>query len=186
MIDDFPDGAGLPGGLLLRSPIPEDQRRVLAVLDVWWAGFGGAAGSRERSLLLPRLFFQHFTDSSFVVERPDGALVAFLIGFLSQSQPEVAYIHFVGVDPALRRRGVGAFLYQRFFTLAAARGRTRVRCVTSPGNAASVAFHTGLGFQVDPGDAATADGVPVYQDYDGPGLPRVTFTRILTGPQEER
>ncbi|OAA29257.1 putative acetyltransferase, GNAT superfamily [Frankia sp. EI5c] len=172
MVDELPDG------LVLRHPTPDDQRRVLAVMDVWWAGFAGDAGSLQRSLLLPRLFFQHFTDSSFLVERADGRLVAFLIGFVSQSQPEVAYIHFVGVDPSLHRRGVGAFLYRRFFRLVAARGCRRVRCVTSPGNTASLAFHTGLGFQVEPGDT-TIDGVAVHRDYDGPALSRVAFTRAL-------
>ncbi len=161
--------------------MPDDQRRVLAVMDAWWAGFQGDAGSLQRSLLLPRLFFQHFTDSSFLVERDDGALVAFLVGFVSQSQPEVAYIHFVGVDPSVRRRGVGVSLYHRFFRLATARGCRRVRCVTSPGNAASLAFHTGIGFQVEPGDAMI-EGLPVHRDYDGPGLHRVAFTRTLTDP----
>ncbi|KQC34984.1 GNAT family N-acetyltransferase [Frankia sp. ACN1ag] len=175
MVDELPDG------LVLRHPSPDDQRRVLAVMDAWWTGFQGDAGSLQRSLLLPRLFFQHFTDSSYLVERDDGRLAAFLIGFVSQSQPEVAYVHFVGVDPSLHRRGVGALLYRRFFRLAAARGCRRVQCITSPGNTASLAFHTGLGFQVEPGDT-TIDGVAVHRDYDGPGLPRVAFTRALTDP----
>jgi hypothetical protein len=38
----------------------------------------------QRALLLPRLFFQHFTDTSLVAER-DGQMAGFLIGFLSQS-----------------------------------------------------------------------------------------------------
>lgn len=51
-------------------------------------------------------------------------------------------------------------------------------CVTSPGNTTSVAFHTGLGFRVDP-SATLENGVPVQLDHDGPGLHRVTFTRDL-------
>ena len=34
-----------------------------------------------------------------VIRRDDGKLVGFLIGFLSQTDPEEAYIHFVGVAP---------------------------------------------------------------------------------------
>jgi lysophospholipase L1-like esterase/predicted GNAT superfamily acetyltransferase len=169
----------LPEGLVLRHPDAEDHRRVLAVLDLWWGGLGGDAGSMQRSLLLPRLFFQHFTDSSYLVERDNGQLVAFLVGFVSQSDPEVAYIHFVGVDPSLRRSGLARWLYRRFFELAAARGCSRVRCITSPGNVTSRAFHTALGFQVDPGDSVI-DGVAAQRDYDGPGLDRVAFTRTLT------
>jgi GNAT superfamily N-acetyltransferase len=61
--------------------------------------------------MLPRLFFEHFTDTSFAAER-DGRLVGFLAGFISQSRPGEAYIHFVGVDPAQRGRGLGRLLYE--------------------------------------------------------------------------
>ncbi len=99
----------LPDGLMTRHPTPEDQPRVLAVMDDWWAGFQGEAGSLRRTLLLPRLYFQHFTDSSYLVERDDGRLVAFL--------------------------------------------NRQVKCITSPGNRASLAFHTGIGFDVESGRA---------------------------------
>ena len=169
----------LPADLAERPPTAEDHPRVLATLDEWWGGFGGAEGSRERALLLPRLFFQHFTDTSTVVERADGALAAFLVGFLSQSQPGVAYVHFVGVAPNARRAGLGAWLYERFFRAASHRGAIEVRCITSPGNAASIAFHRRLGFEVTTGDAVVG-GVPVQRNYDGPGLDRVAFSRRLT------
>ena len=168
----------LSGDLHTRHPTAEDHGRVLAVLDQWWGDLGGAAGSRQRALLLPRLFFQHFTDSSYLVERSDGELVAFLVGFLSQAQPEVAYVHFVGVDPALHRAGVARGLYIRFFEQMAARGARHVRCITSPGNSASLAFHARLGFAIDPSQTLVG-GVAVQRDYDGPGLDRIAFTRSL-------
>ncbi|WP_035951187.1 GNAT family N-acetyltransferase [Parafrankia sp. EUN1f] len=183
----------LPGGLAVRRPRADDQPRVLAVLDDWWAGFGGDAGSLQRSRLLPRLFFEHFTASSYLVEHADGTVAAFLIGLLSPSQPDVAYIHFVGVDPALRRHGVAAALYRQFFADAARHGRRQVRCITSPGNTISLAFHTALGFRVEPGDLTLDDrtlerdspspqgGVTAHRDHDGPGLHRIVFTRPLTG-----
>src|SRR5437016_73337 len=34
----------------------------------WWGGLGGQDGSKQRALLVPRLFFQHFTDTSYLVE----------------------------------------------------------------------------------------------------------------------
>src|SRR6201999_2157021 len=98
----------------------------------------------------PRLFFQHFADTSMLLEDADGALRAFLVGFVSQSQPGVAYVHFAGVDPALRRLGVARRLLERFFAEVAPRGATAVRCVTSPANRASQAFHTRIGFEIDP------------------------------------
>lgn len=147
-------------------------------MDEWWNHLGGASGSQQRALLLPRLYFQHFTDGSYLAEHDDGSLAAFLIGFLSQSQPDVAYIHFVGVDPALRRKRIGEALYQRFFRDMAGRGAARAQCITSPGNTTSIAFHRAMGFAVDPGDI-TEGGVAVQREYDGPGLDRVTFTRRL-------
>ncbi|MEU3010881.1 GNAT family N-acetyltransferase [Nocardia asteroides] len=156
----------LPAGLVARHPTDDDHARVLAVLDAWWGGLKGEAGAMERALLLPRLYFQHFTTTSFLVERSDGQLAAFLVGFLSQSEPHTAYIHFVGVDPALQGEGLGHALYRAFFALARADGRRFVHCVTSPENAGSRAFHARLGF-------AASD---VLRDYDGPGLARVAFT----------
>ncbi|MFJ5265685.1 GNAT family N-acetyltransferase [Streptomyces sp. NPDC088387] len=160
----------LPAGLSARHLREDDHLRVLAVLDTWWGGLKAEAGARERALLLPRLYFQHFTTTSFLVEHEDGEVAAFLVGFLSQTDPETAYVHFAGVDPALHGQGVARALYRAFCTLARSHGRRRVHCVTSPENTASQAFHTRLGF--------TASAVRPH--YDGPGLARVTFTLDLT------
>lgn len=89
----------LPGDLTLRRPAPSDHPRLQVALAEWWGGLGGEAGALQRQLLVPRLFLQHFADTSFLVERPDRTLHAFLIGFLSQTDPRTAYIHFVGVCP---------------------------------------------------------------------------------------
>ena len=164
-------------GLTFRHPVPGDQPAVLAVLDEWWGGQGGAAGAAERASLLPVLFFQHFTDTSFVAER-DGRLAGFLIGFRSQSRPEESYIHFVGVSPDLRGEGLGRQLYERFFELSRTHGRTRVRSITSPSNRGSYGFHLRMGFAAEAGPREF-DGRPVHPDYDGPGLDRVLFTRAI-------
>ena len=118
--------------------------------------------------MLPKLFFLHFEGTSFVAE-DDGMLVAFLIGFLSQTDPDEAYIHFVGVAPEQRGSGIGRELYERFFSVVAEQGCTLVRCVTSPVNEGSVAFHESLGF--------AAEGV--VRDYDGPGEDRVLLVKQL-------
>jgi GNAT superfamily N-acetyltransferase len=168
----------LPAGLVARHPDPDDHGRVLAVLDTWWGGFGGPDGARQRASMIPRLFVEHFADSSWVVEGDAGVLRAFLIGFHSPAQPEVGYVHVIGVDPALHRQGVAGALYRRFADHVAARGARRLACLTSPGNATSLRFHRGLGFDVVPGDGVV-DGVPVHRDHDGPGLHRVLFTRAV-------
>jgi ribosomal protein S18 acetylase RimI-like enzyme len=155
--------------LTFRRPVEADHPRVLAAVEQWWDGLGGAEGARYRAALLPRLFFEHFTPTSTVAEHPDGGLAGFLVGFLSPADPATGYVHFVGVDPAARRTGLGAALYRRFFDDAARAGARTVRAVTSPINTTSITFHTALGFTVG----------PVHVDYDGPGHDRVCFTRTL-------
>jgi ribosomal protein S18 acetylase RimI-like enzyme len=145
----------------IRSVEPADHARVMGVIDEWWGG-------RRMRDMLPKLFFLHFADTTFVAER-DGELAGFLVGFLSQSEPEDAYVHFVGVSPDERGSGLGRELYERFFAAARSHGRRRVSCVTSPANTGSIAFHRAIGFEPS----------RPQPDYDGPGEDRVVLTRTL-------
>jgi predicted GNAT superfamily acetyltransferase len=144
----------------IRHAEPADHAAVVAVVDEWWGG------RRAMAAMLPKLFFVHFRDTSFVVER-EGAVAAFLCGFRSQTFEDEAYIHFVGVDPARRGDGLGRALYERFF--AAVAPRRTVRAVTSPRNTGSLAFHAALGFEVE----------RVVGDYDGRGEPRALLVKAL-------
>src|SRR5215212_11913276 len=128
--------------------------------------------------LLPRLFLRHFGDKSFAVE-DDGKLIAFLIGFVSQSREGEAYIHFVGVRPDRRKEGLGRHLYELFFEKVEKRGCTKVCCITSPVNKGSIAFHTAMGFSLKESDTEKIDGVHVHRDYDGPDRDRVLFEKML-------
>jgi len=146
----------------IRHAQPSDYARVIQHVNAWWGG-------REMSPVLPKLFFLHFEGTSFVAERGDGTIAGFLIGFLSQTNAEEAYVHFVGVAPDQRGSGLGRDLYECFFAAAREHGRTVVRCVTSPSNEESIAFHTALGFVVD----------RVAPDYDGPGEDRALLVKRL-------
>jgi ribosomal protein S18 acetylase RimI-like enzyme len=147
--------------IAIRNAEPGDYDVVAPLVDEWWGG-------RRMADMLPRLFFVHFRETTFVAEDDDG-LAGFLAGFLSQTFPDEAYVHFVGVDPARRGGGVGRALYGRFFEVVRAFGRTTVRCVTSPANATSLAFHGALGFEVE----------KIAPDYDGRGGERVLLVRRL-------
>jgi ribosomal protein S18 acetylase RimI-like enzyme len=155
----------------IRQAREADYGHIIGVLDAWWA-------ERKMTDMLPRLFFKHFTDTSFVIDE-DGLAVAFLIGFVSPSDPGQAYVHFMGVDPRRRRQGLASRLYAHFFETVRARGCAVVRCLTSPVNTGSIAFHTRLGFAVEPGDQVV-DGLAVHSDYDGPGEDRVLFVKRLS------
>ena len=146
----------------VRHAEPADHARVAAVIDNWWGG-------RQMRDMLPRLFFSHFRDTAFVAEDDAGELTGFLCGFLSQTYPEQAYVHFVGVSPEQRGEGLARRLYDLFFEAARAAGRTSLHCVTSPQNRASIAFHRRLGFEIE-GE---------QENYDGAGESRVLLARAL-------
>ena len=104
--------------MTIRHAHPSDYGRVIQHVNAWWGG-------REMAPMLPKLFFLHFEGTSFVAEDDEGRLVAFLIGFVSQTDPAEAYIHFVGVAPEQRGSGVGRELYERFFAVGERAGLQR-------------------------------------------------------------
>lgn len=157
--------------IIIRAAEPADHPRAILAMDEWWRG-------SMVSQLLPRLFFLHFSETCFVAER-EGELAGFLVGILSQSHADEAYIHFVGVAPGLRRAGLGRRLYESFFDAAREKGRTVVRSVTSPGNKDSVEFHLRMGFEIEPQEHEE-DGLPVLLNHDGRGGSRVLFVKRLT------
>jgi L-amino acid N-acyltransferase YncA len=160
-------------GISLRRPTEADHARLVGQIDDWWGG-------RMMHHLLPRLWFQHFTATSWVAEDADGRLVGFLVGFISHDRADEAYIHMVGTSQNHRRSGLGRTLYERFFEDVRARGARRVSAVTWPGNRASVAFHRAMGFTPSTGAGSqNLYGTPAYPDYDGEGDDRVVLSRDL-------
>lgn len=154
----------------IRNATGSDYYEISPLINEWWGG-------RNMTDMLPKLFFDHFTTTSFIAEK-DGKLVGFLIGFLSQSYLNEAYIHFVGVHPDYRKHHIGKILYDNFFTVVKQNGRNIVRCVTSPVNKVSIAYHTKLGFEIEAGDK-NIDGVQVNSSYDGINQDRVLFVKHL-------
>lgn len=146
--------------ITVRSAEPEDYDVIVGVVDDWW----GRPAARD----LTRVFVDHFHRTSLIAEA-DGVMTGFIIGFLSPSDQEAAYVHFAGVAPERRRTGLARDLYERFFAMAREDGRSKVKAITSPRNTTSIKFHNALGF---------TDSAPI-PDYDGPSLDRVVFTRAL-------
>lgn len=142
----------------LRSARPSDHGWIIESVDQWWG--------RPVASALPRLFLDHFANTSLVAEVDQGN-IGFLIGFLSPSQLSVAYIHFVGVHPAYRRTGVATELYDQFFRIAGDDGRDVISAITTPANVDSIRFHQRLGFET----------TPELPDYNRPGAPAVAFHR---------
>jgi len=157
----------------LRRPTEGDHRFLVGVVDDWWGG-------RKLHHLLPRLWLQHFTGTSWIADDREGRIIGFLVGFISPDHPEVAYIHLVATSPNHRGAGLGRTLYERFFEDVRGQGVRRVNAITWPGNRTSVAFHRAMGFE--PADGAGTQnlyGTPAYPDYDADGDDRVVFSREL-------
>jgi ribosomal protein S18 acetylase RimI-like enzyme len=166
--------------LAFRRPTEDDHPRVVALVDEWWGG-------RRVHDLLPRLWFQHFTGTSWIAETSGGPIAGFLVGFISPDHPETAYVHMVATNPNVRHRGLGRALYDRFFDDAAGRGARRVRAVTWPGNRVSVGFHTALGFRIVGGPGSqNLYGSVAFPDYDYLGDDRVLFEIDLGEARDSR
>jgi ribosomal protein S18 acetylase RimI-like enzyme len=138
----------------------DDFHRARAVVDAW---FGHPVG-----LVMHRLFFEQLGPSGVWLEDAGGAPVGFLLGLVSEAEPDLAYVHMHVVDPAWRGQGVGARLYADFCARAQARGCSRVRALAAPEREASRRFHERLGFRGR-----------LEEGYLGGGVDRIVFERRL-------
>jgi L-amino acid N-acyltransferase YncA len=160
-------------GIAFRRPTEADYPAIVRVIDDWWGG-------RKMDFLLPRLWLQHFTGTSWLAETEDGLLAGFLIGFHSPDQADVAYCQLIGANPNVRLQGIGRALYDRFFDDARAAGRREVRAITWPGNRASIAFHKALGFEVQAGPGSqNLYGTTAQAGYDFDREDRAILVRML-------
>ncbi|WP_324785861.1 GNAT family N-acetyltransferase [Streptomyces sp. H51] len=124
-------------------------------------------GARDlRALhLLPLV---HEFGRTCLVARSDDGVLGYLIGFVTPDG--TGYVHLVATRDDARGAGLGRALYAAFAEAAGEQGAVRLKAITTVGNEGSLAFHRGLGFDVR-----------VVEDYNGPGRPRVVFTRPLAG-----
>lgn len=146
--------------LVDRHLVAADFAAAREVADEW---FGHPVG-----LTMHRLFFDQLGHSGVWLGTAEGVMVGMLLGLRSESEPDLAYIHFHMVDPAFRGQGLGRRLYEVFGRRMHENGCGRVRALASPARRGSVRFHEALGFE--------GDQVP---NYLGPGQDRIIFERSL-------
>ena len=160
--------------IAFRRPSETDYASIVRVVDDWWGG------ERHMDVLLPRLWLQHFTGTSWIAEDEVGALVGFLVGFVSPDRPTEGYVHMVASHPGRRTLGIGRDLYEHFFDDMRGRGVTTVKAITWPGNRRSVAFHRAIGFTVVDGPGTqNLYGTPSFAVYDFEREDRVVLVRLL-------
>ena len=146
----------------------QDYNQILDELQEFW-------GARDTRHLHHPFLVHEFGNSAFVI-RNGGVVVAYLFGFLSQTEP-VGYVHTVAVRTSARRQGLAGELFGHFVEFARRHGCRHVKAITTPANLGSIAFHKSLGMGLL-GDA-NIDGIPAVPDYAGPGAARVVFWKSI-------
>jgi len=135
-----------------------DIQQVLADHPRYW-------GDRDLRALHLLALVQEFGETCLIARSDDGIL-GYLIGFVTPGG--TGYVHLIATRDDARGTGLGRELYAAFSAAARRQGAVRLKAITSVGNEGSVAFHRSLGFDVR-----------VEEEYNGPGQPRVVFTREL-------
>jgi GNAT superfamily N-acetyltransferase len=123
-------------------------------------------GERDTRFLHHVMLVREFGDTAFVVRDSEGKVIAYLFGLVTPAR--VGYVHLVAVREGHRGQGLARRLYAHFEEVARELGALRLKAITQPVNARSIAFHRALGFAVTEVD-----------DYSGPGATRTVFWKEL-------
>ena len=147
----------------------QDYNQILADWREFWDG-------RDTRHLHHPMLVREFGNSAFVI-RDGSRVLAYLFGFISQTEP-VGYLHLIAVRASARRQRLGETLFaQQFVDFARRHGCKHVKAITTPTNAGSIAFHKSLGMELR--GEPNADGIPVVENYAGRGPPRVVFWKAI-------
>jgi diaminobutyrate acetyltransferase len=126
------------------------------------------------------IFTKFFKSTSFVAEFPSGEIAGFILGFISQENPEESYIHMLCTDPKIRGKGIGRKLVEKFLNTSALKGCKKVYLIVKPINWNSISFYRKLGFLEDKSrDTMNIMGATAIRNYDGMGEHMVVFYKLL-------
>jgi ribosomal protein S18 acetylase RimI-like enzyme len=126
------------------------------------------------------LFTKFFKNTSLVVETAEDEIIGFLLGFISQENPQDAYIHLLCVSPEFRKKGLAKALIWKFLDIVRMKGCYRTYLITKPENLTAIEFYKRLGFKFDgEGEKIQINGVNAVKDYNGFGDHRVVFCKLL-------
>ncbi len=143
----------------------------------------GQFWDHDRTVILhhPILIYE-FGNSAFVI-KIGSKVIAYLFGFLSQTEP-VGYVQLIAVRQGYRRQGLGKKLHHHFEQYALEHGCLRLKAITSPVNTLSINFHRNIGMM--PTGEMDPTGVPTIKDYAGPGRDRVVFIKNISRTAYDR
>ncbi len=126
------------------------------------------------------IFTKYFKSTCFVADPSSEELRGFILGFLSQENPEEAYIHQICTNPKMRGRNIGRKLIEAFNEKVTALGCKKVILITKPINWNSISFYKKLGFlEEKEGNIMNILGTTAIKNYDGEGEHMVVFYKNL-------
>ena len=158
---------------IYRRPTEDDHEPIVRRIDDW-------AGGRPAGHLVARLWFRHFTGTSWVADRGDGRPIGISIGFVSPDEPSLGILHLVAVDPARRREGIGRELVTKAVADAIEHGAARIRTTAWPDDRPTLAFLETVGFALLEGPGGQRlYGTPARADFDEPGDDRAELELVV-------
>lgn len=126
------------------------------------------------------IFTKYFKSTCFVAGLPSGEIRGFLLGFISQENPEEAYIHLLCVDPRVRKQKIGKKLVDAFIETSASKGCKKVNLITKPVNWNSISFYKKIGFLEEKhGETMNILGTAAIKNYNGNGEHMVVFYKLI-------
>jgi ribosomal protein S18 acetylase RimI-like enzyme len=125
------------------------------------------------------LFTKFFKKTSLVVTG-NGEINGFLLGFISQENPENSYIHLLCLKQAFRGQNIALNLVDEFIKIVSSLGCRKVFLICKPYNKAAIIFYSKIGFSSLQSDETTKiNGINVFKDYDGPKDDKIVFFKSI-------
>ena len=145
-----------------------DFHEILTDISDFWGS------DRTLSVHHP-IFIHEFGDTAFVI-KDNGKVIAYLFGFLSQTQ-KTGYVHLIGVRQNFQNKGLGTLLYEHFANHVKNKGYNKLKAITTATNQLSISFHKKIGMKLL--GKKNENGIEVVKDYAAPGQDRVVFEKDI-------
>ena len=156
----------------IRNVIEEDFIKISQVAEYC------SPMTNERKSIY-HLFTKFFKKTTLVVTG-NGEINGFLLGFISQEDPESSYIHLLCLKHAFRGQNIASNLVDEFIKIVSSLGCRKVFLICKPNNKAAIRLYTKIGFSSLQSDETTEiDGIDVFKDYDGPKDDKVVFFKSI-------
>ncbi len=138
--------------------------------------------STERTSIY-HIFTKFFQKTSFILKLDgDEEISGFLLGLLSQKNPQEAYIHLLCLKDEIRGRGFGKKIIDKYIEVVKSKGCKKITLITKPVNKKAITFYTKLGFNLiykKNMETIKIDGITAVKDYNGTGEHMVIFQNTL-------